>query len=698
MGVFQSLSEHQQVDGLDELHRCLKTDGRLSATFDYRNPAPYQWEHRAFVEGRGLISEDDIRRVFTARGTFRFVGDAQLLDRGVSPFVHEERPEIRYTLAGISFARDLRRMSQDKVHGRERAYLGDAYWVEDHAEIMARYLFAGRFAAGRRVLDAAIGTGYGAATLGALGASCVHGIDKDANAVSEAITRYSTPTISFAVDDCERLHTMHSPVDVVCSFETIEHLDDPEAFLAAVVRVLAPGGVFLCSTPDRSTTPPFVDGRPYNPYHRFEWYRDEFRGMLAEFFTTVESRSQVETFGYARRWRAVDALQRRLLLRLARRLPAWIGGLDLWTLVETLCDPNRRGRPGRRGADGAAARRDGQHSRDLPWRKSVSNGSSVPGLVSVVVVGHNNWPELEMAIASAVGQTYRAVEVIVVDNDSVDATSTEVPRRFGQRVRYVRQPNSGDGGGYNRGIAESTGEFVHLLDGDDVLSPTMIEKQVVMLEQDKSLDAVYGDVRMFLDEAGIVPYAQISLMDYDDLLAALIRADDNGYIIPSSLLFRRSTLERLGRFIAREGPWDDIWWQVDREFLLRAANAGCRLRYSPGALVFYRQHSKQMTQDVRGMDRGYAVLMERMAKTITREPYHGMLRSIRAQQLWGQAMSVPSSRTEALGKLRGARTADSRIVTPLRYALGVLAILAPGGAWAYRLQRRLRGLNPRGRL
>lgn len=325
----------------------------------------------------------------------------------------------------------------------------------------------------------------------------------------------------------------------------------------------------------------------------------------------------------------------------------------------------------------------------------MSSSPSVPGLVSVVVVGHNNWPELEMAIASALGQSYRAVEVVVVDNDSADATSAEVPRRFGQRVRYVRQPNSGDGGGYNRGIAESTGEFVHLLDGDDVLSPTMIEKQVAMLGQDKALDAVYGDVRSFLDEPGIAPWPrreEFPLRDYDDLLAALIRADDDGHMIPSSILFRRSTLDRVGPFIEREGPWDDIWWQVDREYLLRAANAGCRFRYSPGALLFYRVHRKQMTQDLHGMARGLEVLMDRVAQTITREPYHGMLRSIRAHQLWSHAISAPSGRTKALGKLRHARMADSRTITPLRYALGVLVILAPGGAWAYRLQQRLRRL------
>jgi len=317
----------------------------------------------------------------------------------------------------------------------------------------------------------------------------------------------------------------------------------------------------------------------------------------------------------------------------------------------------------------------------------------MPGLVSVVVVCHNNWPELEMAIASALGQTYSDLEVVVVDNDSADATSAEVPRRFGHQVRYVRQPNSGDGGGYNRGIAESSGEFVHLLDGDDVMSPTMIEKQLTMLDQDKSLDAVYGDVRPFLNEPGVAPgpgWEKFLLKDYDDLLAALIRAEDNGYIIPSSILFRRSTLERLGPFIAREGPWDDIWWQVDREYLFRAANAGCRFRYSPGALLFYRQHRKQMTQDIHGMARGYEVLMERAEQTITREPYHTMLRSIRARQLFRRAMSVASGRIKALSELRHARMSDAQAITPLRYALGLMVILAPGGAWAYQLQRNLR--------
>ena len=104
LALFHHLSERQRMEALDELHRCLKPGGRLSATFDYRNPAPYQWERRDFVDGQGFSSEEDIRRVFTARQRFRLVGDARFVDRGASPFVHEARPGVRYTFAGVGLA------------------------------------------------------------------------------------------------------------------------------------------------------------------------------------------------------------------------------------------------------------------------------------------------------------------------------------------------------------------------------------------------------------------------------------------------------------------------------------------------------------------------------------------------------------------------------------------------------------------
>ncbi len=298
-----------------------------------------------------------------------------------------------------------------------------------------------------------------------------------------------------------------------------------------------------------------------------------------------------------------------------------------------------------------------------------------------------------MAIASALGQSYSSVEVIVVDNDSADATLAEVQRRFGQRVRYFRQPNSGEGGGYNRGIAESRGEFVHLLDGDDVMAPTMIEKQVAMLEANDSLGAVYGDVHEFV-ERGATPLESAGptspVWDHDDLLMTLIRGDDKGCLIASSILFRRSTLNRLGSFITRNDAGDELWWQAEREYLFRAAYAGLQCRYTPGALVFYRQHGGQMSRHIAAMQRGMELLIEQAVQSVAREPHHGMLRSIRARQHYGRAIDGAGGKRQALRDLWDARITDSKTISVPHCVLAVLVVLMPSGRSFYRLQWRLR--------
>src|ERR1035437_7554084 len=102
----------------------------------------------------------------------------------------------------------------------------------------------------------------------------------------------------------------------------------------------------------------------------------------------------------------------------------------------------------------------------------------IPGLVSIVVCAYDNWPDLEMTIESALHQSFQPLEVIVVDNYSTDATPEEVPRRFRRGVRYIRQPNRECAGAYNVGFDAASGEFIQFVDGDDVLVPNKIEKQM----------------------------------------------------------------------------------------------------------------------------------------------------------------------------------------------------------------------------
>lgn len=196
----------------------------------------------------------------------------------------------------------------------ERAVPGEVDWPQLSAPHMARYLAVAELAAGRRVLDAGSGAGYGASMLSAAGAMCVHGVDCDAEAVGAATTQFGSESVTFAVDDCQRLSSVSGRWDLICSLEVIEHLEEPEKFLHRAGQLLAPTGALVVSTPERASTPPFVNGKPRNPYHKFEWYRQEFLDMLRRHFGQVELRVQVESTALRSRREAVAALRAGLMV------------------------------------------------------------------------------------------------------------------------------------------------------------------------------------------------------------------------------------------------------------------------------------------------------------------------------------------------------------------------------------------------
>lgn len=196
----------------------------------------------------------------------------------------------------------------------ERAVPGETDWPELSAPHMARYLAASELAQGRRVLDAGSGAGYGASMLKEAGARMVHGVDADPHAVRWATTHFEAGAVTFALDDCERLETVSAGWDLICCFEVIEHLQTPELFLQRVGHLLAPGGALVVSTPERASTPPFVAGRPRNPFHVHEWYRHEFAELVGRHFADVEMRVQVESTALRSRLDAVTALRHGLMI------------------------------------------------------------------------------------------------------------------------------------------------------------------------------------------------------------------------------------------------------------------------------------------------------------------------------------------------------------------------------------------------
>ena len=191
----------------------------------------------------------------------------------------------------------------------ERAGPETPEWADLGAAHLARYLMAGEFVAGCRVLDIGSGAGYGAAVLRSAGAMFVQGVDADPAAVAAAARRFAAAGIAFTVDDCEELRSVDGGWQAITCFEVIEHLRRPESFLMRAAAQLTADGVLVVSTPDRAASPPFVDGRPRNRFHEHEWYRDDFSALLRRYFHEVEIRVQVESTALQCRVAAVRALR-----------------------------------------------------------------------------------------------------------------------------------------------------------------------------------------------------------------------------------------------------------------------------------------------------------------------------------------------------------------------------------------------------
>src|SRR4051794_3877496 len=104
----------------------------------------------------------------------------------------------------------------------------------------------------------------------------------------------------------------------------------------------------------------------------------------------------------------------------------------------------------------------------------------IPGLVTVVVPAHNAAATLRQTLASIAAQTYRDLEIVVVDDGSTDDTSAIAAEfaHLDRRVRLVSQANAGVAAARNKGIALARGEYVAPVDADDLWEPTKIEKQV----------------------------------------------------------------------------------------------------------------------------------------------------------------------------------------------------------------------------
>lgn len=161
-------------------------------------------------------------------------------------------------------------------------------------EHLHRYLQAGAIARNKVVLDIASGEGYGSAML-AEHALHVTGVDISAEAVQHAQERYRRANLEYRVGSCAAIPLADASVDLVVSFETIEHHDQHQEMMQEIRRVLRADGILLISSPDKL----YYSDLPgsHNAFHVKELYHDEFRQLLENYFSHIAFYGQKVLFG-----------------------------------------------------------------------------------------------------------------------------------------------------------------------------------------------------------------------------------------------------------------------------------------------------------------------------------------------------------------------------------------------------------------
>lgn len=151
-----------------------------------------------------------------------------------------------------------------------------------YGEHIVRYRAAQEIVKGLTILDIASGSGYGSALLGET-ASEVYGVDVSDDAIDYATKNYSSKNVSFIKGDGTKIPLKDNQVDIVVSFETIEHIEDYKTFMKEVKRVLKPEGLFILSTPNEIEFP------ESNHFHIHEFEEKELSDLAKEFFKYKKS-------------------------------------------------------------------------------------------------------------------------------------------------------------------------------------------------------------------------------------------------------------------------------------------------------------------------------------------------------------------------------------------------------------------------
>lgn len=206
--------------------------------------------------------------------------------------------------------------------------------------------------------------------------------------------------------------------------------------------------------------------------------------------------------------------------------------------------------------------------------------------VSAVITAYNSEAFIGEAIKSVLNQSRPVDEIVVIDDGSTDGTRRVVSEFAEQGIKYILQPNSSAGAARNRGIRETSGDFIAFLDADDCWLADKIRLQVQYLEQHQHAALVSGFARWWNVSKDTVRISGQVVRNMNTLRRELLVHNVIGN--PSMVMVRRTALES-------EGVFDDrIRWGQDWDLWIRLVK-----KYDaavlPEPLTVYRWHSDNLS-------------------------------------------------------------------------------------------------------
>lgn len=232
-------------------------------------------------------------------------------------------------------------------------------------------------------------------------------------------------------------------------------------------------------------------------------------------------------------------------------------------------------------------------------------------LVTAIITTHNRKNLLVKAIDSVLKQTYKNIELIIVDDASTDNSQSYIKEMFANvPILYIYIENS-KGGNHarNQGILKATGKYISFLDDDDEWLPIKIDKQVKYLTTHKDFDVVSCNRIIEQDFSERKPINKNTFPQEGDLKEAIWY---NNCLVSSTLMLKRNYLINIGMFDEKL-----MYWQ-DYELMMRAAqNTKIGIILEP--LVLYRAFKRdkvRLTNNIEGWEKAIEYINQKHAITI----------------------------------------------------------------------------------